>query len=406
MTWEEHTAVPAGQSMGCSQGSEELQNGNSGTGLGASLSRLASEKVGERSTMRRTCLSLFAATLCCGITYGDERAKPVTPVPDKAPAVLFVGAQITVDNDLVSGVTSFVFGEGVVVTTHTVGDNTLLRAGEGATHDVLLKGADGVRFALNPDTGATEASDPDPNGDCWACQSFPEFEASIQLLGCFETCSECDCEECIQIPCPPGDSGGSPGLPRGGGYLLDIWDGQFYHISSPAIGMLPRDENVTVMNPDREPVATFSGVDLELVLTAKDILPVPDSITAATVLGVERLTLHNTAATLIATEMFGVVEHFAYTTNGDAEVLISQPVGWQAPLIESGRNDATISMAPLSSDPPGPQGMSIPGGNTFEEIMADRCRACSFSPNKEVSLVVWDCVPGGSGCYKCVGWEC
>jgi hypothetical protein len=36
----------------------------------------------------------------------------------------------------------------------------------------------------------------------------------------------------------------------------------------------------------------------------------------------------------------------------------------------------------------------------------DRCSACGTHPNSMSDLVIYDCVPGDSMCYRCVSWEC
>ena len=176
--------------------------------------------------MRKNCILILLAAVCCGAVFGGD-----SPRSDdrQSPSLTFAGPRLEIGENTVSGVSRFVFGPEATVTPVSNGQNTLVRASHsGVTHDVLFKGLSStvdLSFGRDPvierGTYVTASSDPDPFGDCWACQSFEDLAVSIELLGCFESCSGCTCEECVQIPCAGGPGGGGSDI-FGGGMLMHL----------------------------------------------------------------------------------------------------------------------------------------------------------------------------------------
>ena len=166
-------------------------------------------------------------------------------------------------------------------------------------------------------------------------------------------------------------------------------------------GDLLVEESVTIMGSDRSKVASFSGTDIETGQPTRKGEPV-------SYLGVETFTIHGTAASLVAqaNDRRGT-EHFVFRTDSGAEVLVSQPEGFEDPDVSNTADGAIFNLAPIGAMLTADQNTNA-ASNPLYEILAARCRACSTQPHACADLEIWDCLsdPLCAWCYKCVSWQC
>lgn len=251
---------------------------------------------------------------------------------------------------------------------------------DGTTQSFVVRGASSLSFEQGPMSGTTfipfhRAKRLELSSDaCCTCASFENSRESVDALSCVVGCLGCGCEGCIcspTYPCPIGPEDGMRlKASNGVGPTMTIGKGGM----RPEIGF----------EQDGAVVARFSGRRLGSRIDARGVTTIdnPDSITLTGPI-VSR-------SSIVRDEAF-----FAWVSP-EASVILEQPATAPAPTVRQGTIDFS----------PGPAEAAAFGRHRVLQPLSDRCTACGTHPNSVADLDIYDCVPGDSICYRCVGWEC
>lgn len=200
---------------------------------------------------------------------------------------------------------------------------------------------------------------------CCSCASWENSEESAEALSCVVGCHGCGCEGCICSPTYP-----CPGGPEAGIKLVAHNDPG----SSMTIG--PRGGRRSVGFERRgRPAARFDGRRLEPGVDAQGVTTIADPDT---------ITLFGPVAAW--SSIWNATARYAWSSP-DASVILEQPAAMPAPLF----HDGTIELDTRGR---------------ILEPRSERCKVCGTHPDSVADLEIYDCVPGDSICYRCIGWEC
>ena len=252
---------------------------------------------------------------------------------------------------------------------------------DGARQSFVVQGVSSFTFEPGPLAGTTYV----PFGrrkhlqyapdSCCMCASWQNSVESVEALSCVPGCIGCGCEGCIcspTSPCPESAIGGMTlAAHKGSGPTMTF-------------GKSGTTDGITIVNHGRT-AARFHGKHLSANVTSngETVINSPDSIT-----------LTGRVATRAAVR--GDKALFAWSSP-DASVILEQPQSMPVPSFQGG----TIDFNSQPADAPTTTAKHL---EVYPAM--DRCRVCGTHPNSTSDLDIYDCVPGNSVCYRCVGWEC
>lgn len=252
---------------------------------------------------------------------------------------------------------------------------------DGTRQSFAVQGVSSFTFEPGPLVGTTYVPfasrkhlQYDPDG-CCTCASWQNMVESIERLGCVIGCNGCGCEACICSPTSP-----CPGSPLGAMTLAAHND----PATTMTFGKAATTDGIKITSRGRAAVS-FHGNHLAATVNAKGetVINNPESIT-----------LPGRVAS--SESVRGDNALFAWSSP-DASVILEQPRSMPAPAFHGGTIDfkSQRDVAPETT-----------ARHLEVEPAMDRCRACGTHPNSMSDLIIYDCVPGDSVCYRCVSWEC
>jgi len=211
-----------------------------------------------------------------------------------------------------------------------------------------------------------------PDG-CCACASWNNMVESVEHLSCVPGCSGCGCAACIcspTFPCPQSQAG--------------------------AMTLAAHNDPTATMTFDK--MGTTAGIKIgshgrgTVSFHGKRLSATANSNGETEINNPDLIRLSGPVAS--SESVRGDQALFAWSSP-DASVILEQPGSMPAPSF----HDGTIDFKSLRDAAPTTSARRL-------QPVADRCSACGTHPNSMSDLVIFDCVPGDSVCYRCVSWEC
>lgn len=321
------------------------------------------------------CAAVFVATALQAAPLKREAASVADfwyVVPDES--------QAATENGLVRGLVIPSTVDPTVQTTPT-GSVISWRRADGTRQSFAVQGISSFTFEPGPLGGTTYVPfvtrkvlqyAPD---SCCACASWQNSVESVERLSCVPGCIGCGCEGCICSPTYP-----CPQSPLGVMTLAAHND----PATTITVGTPGTAAGIKIARRGKAPVS-FHGNRVSASVGRKGETEINNP---------ESITLSGRCAQ--SESVRGDKALFAWTSP-DASVILEQPRSMPAPSFHAGTIDfnsqpddaTTTSATRLEVDP-----------------VMDRCRVCGTHPNSMSDLVIYDCVPGDSVCYRCVSWEC
>ena len=267
------------------------------------------------------------------------------------------------------------------VQTTPTGSVIAWRRPDGTRQSFAVQGVSSFTFEPGPLKGTTyvplsisKKLEYAPDG-CCACASWLNMVESIERLSCVPGCSGCGCEACICSPSYPCfDS------PLGAMTLVAHNDPE----TTMTFGKAGTAEGIKIASRGRAAV-TFRGNHLAASVNSRGVTEIinPESITLS-----GRVASSESAR--------GDKALFAWSSP-DASVILEQPRSMPVPSFHGDTIDFNSQ--------PGDASMATARRLEVDPVMG-RCRVCGTHPNSMSDLIIYDCVPGDSVCYRCISWEC